>query len=477
MLTILGTLSVIWYGKEEEGKLDKFLYSETSAIKYSIESFYQSKKNSENTNEEDLSLYLEKLASERLTSSSQIYQISLLVFDLQGNRLNTSNGPLKFSNTYVKSIADSLDEHPIIPIETKIEDDKEYRLTTRALIYKDRIFAGFQIWILTTSSGGGISEYNRNILIVLISAGLVFGFLGSWFIDRTLRVVRKITLGVKIHAEKGLTNPIPIPPGNDEIHDLAVTFNLLLARLEKDFKFQEELLGQLSHQLRTPLTIIRGRNQNALDNLSLSHSIKSVLEENLADVDSLSTLLNTLLNLARQESQVDSLRLKSIDLIQLTKETVSDLSPLWEEKNLRFEWITPQLGKLKPNIEGDPDLLKQAILNILTNTYKYSPRDSLVLIKIFPEEKEKNKLLNIVLLNQGPPILEGEQTKIFQKFFRSNSNTLLESDNMQSTTGFGLGLNISKVLIERHHGTIAAFNPKEGGAGFHIQLPAAKIST
>ena len=226
--------------------------------------------------------------------------------------------------------------------------------------------------------------------------------------------------------------------------------------MQADYAFQERLVSELTHQLKTPLTILRGRNELGLTTLRSAPELKELVEDNLSDIDGLVNLLNALLELARYDSRIDRLRTVPVELRKLVEQLKDELAPLWQSKNLE---LRVEGGPL--TVEADPEALRQILTNLYDNSWKFAPAGTIIVTKL---EAGAGQAF-VTVSNAGPPILDEDLERIFKRFFRSASAV--------PQPGSGLGLSIVKSLVELHGGKVRAFNPPEGGAAFVFSLPYA----
>jgi signal transduction histidine kinase len=476
MASVVGVISMFWFQREEESRLNDFLITEAQRIKSGIESFYEGDMTNNVMSADDLTNYLAQLVNARLNRAVP-YKTTLIVFDWSGRVLAKSNDAIDLSLTPVQP-KDIVSLTDVRQITTNSSTRKPYRMVTAALAYHNRPFGYFNLGILNTTFTDAVSVYLHTVMIFLLSIVLFFGALGTYFINRIFSSVKTLAATADKISENHLDMRLPVPPGKDEVHLLAATFNRLLARLETDFKFQEDLVNQLSHQMRTPLTIMRARNEIALSRGISDEHERAVLEDNLADIDSMTSLLHTLLNLARLEGHVDRLSVVPLDPVKILKSLVEELFPLWAEKGLVFKWVLPPTTKKMDStcsllIFADEKYLKQAFINILNNAYKYAPIGSVITVTVAGRNIEGDWFSSIVIANQGPPIPEESLDLIFKKFYRIKRQDYIVRQNARSVMepGFGLGLSICRTLIELQNGTVKAFNPVDGGAAFEILLP------
>ena len=188
------------------------------------------------------------------------------------------------------------------------------------------------------------------------------------------------------------------------------------------------------------------------------------------DVDQIVSFLNTMLKLAQLEKGLEQVNWEKQSLSLLTREIVEEMSPLWEDKELRLvpQWEgSPTEWENLPLLQTalDPVTAKQALMNVLDNAYRHAPPGSKVRID-FHQGVSPQKVREIILTitNQGPPIPAESLEKIFQRFYR------LPED--RESEGYGLGLAIARSMMEQQKGRLRALNPLEGGAAFEFVWPA-----
>lgn len=474
MATVMGTLSMSWFREEQENRLNDFLLSEAQRIKSGIEAFYEGDMKNATMKPEDLRTFLFQLINARLDRAIP-YKTTLAVFDAQSTLLAKSNDAIPV--TFFPAISGNINENKIT-INTSVK--KPYRMISSVLTYDGNVIGYFNLGMLNEPLIDALSVFLHTMFLFLVGIVVFFGSLGSALIYLFFNSIKSMTASADKISENRLDLRLPVPPGKDEIHYLSITLNRLLARLETDYRFQEDLVSQLSHQLRTPLTIMRGRNENALAVMAGDQRERAVLEDNLSDIDSITSLLHTLLDLARLDSHVDRVTLLSVDPTKILNSVVTELSPLWEDKKLAIKWLLPPVtndNEYGPpvRISADERYLKQAFFNILGNAYKYSPVGGNITIDIAKKRLKGETFCSLIIANQGPSIPEESLELVFKKFYRvkSQDSIVNESAAGKVEQGFGLGLSICKTLVELQNGTIKAFNPQDGGAAFEILFPVS----
>jgi signal transduction histidine kinase len=280
---------------------------------------------------------------------------------------------------------------------------------------------------------------------------------------RVLTPVREMSEAVEHISEQNLDQRLPILPGHDELSHLSITFNRALDRIANAWRFQEDLVNDLSHQLRTPLTTLRSSMELVLRQQRKPEEYRNVLEDSLGDIDHLNSLVNTMLTVARLEGSTNVLKTQPINPETMIRELCEELIPLWEDKGLKIQIDSDLPQQYQANI--DRFYLCQAIINILDNAQKYSPVGGIIHLYFLTAISGKNQQWRLEIANDGPCIPEDSLERIFDRFYRSATET------NSIATGFGLGLNIARRIIQLHGGSISARNRVGNGVVFELVFP------
>lgn len=472
MLVMAGTLASLWFTRDQANRLDDFLSRESHAVQDLLGSFFTIAGGGPTSNpvtDKDFQAFVQDYFHERLNRPLP-YKTTLGLFDTSGNLVTATNTALDLAQTGVTATPD-------LQLIT-VAGPNPFRLAVVPLHHGSQVLGTIRLACLTVTLAEVWDSFLFSLVMVLGLVFVSFGALGTILIHWSLRPVRLMSESAREISESHLDLRLAVPPGNDEVAQMAVTLNKLLAQLERDFQFEEALVGQLSHELRTPLTILRGRNEMTLERQSVTGPVREVLEDNLADIDQIVSLLNSLLNLALIEGRRDLVLRKPCDLVPILRDLLEELTPLWEEKYLSFRLSLPgeaTTWSQSPALAtvGDPILLRQAFLNVLTNAFKYSPIGSRIDLTVEESVTVDGGQWRLEFRNSGPPIPEESLDLVFKRFYRveiQNPDQYEQASGL-GQKGFGLGLSISKTMVDLHHGTIRAFNPPEGGAAFEILLP------
>jgi heavy metal sensor kinase len=261
----------------------------------------------------------------------------------------------------------------------------------------------------------------------------------------------------RITAER-LNERLPIHDPSDDLGHAARVFNQLLQRLEDSFSQLRRFTSDASHELRTPLASLRSIGEVSLQNHHSATEYREVVASMLEEVMRLSHLVDRLLVIARADSGQISLRLSVFSCLDLVQEVTDLVGILAEDKQqtLRVSG-SPELA-----VRADRGILRQAILNLVDNAIKYSPRESDILVEL---RQLSAATVEISISDQGPGIPPAEQALVFDRFYRTDEGRSRERG------GAGLGLSIAKWAVEVHAGSIGVLPGNSVGSCFYVRLP------
>ena len=276
---------------------------------------------------------------------------------------------------------------------------------------------------------------------LLIGVGLVSVGLGYAFSRSTLRPLRAIEATARRIGADNLTERIPVPAGRDELASLTQLLNQTFDRLEASFKQVRRFAADASHELKTPLALIRlniEKLRTANTDLELGIALSEVLEE----IARLHQVIDRLLFLAKAESGAVPLALQRLDMAPFVAEFGADAQALAEDRRVEFKISRNERGEIR----ADSDLLRQLLLNLVANSVAASAPGGWVQLDSYSVGNE----WRLTITDNGPGIPASDLPRIFDRFVRVRS--------IQSPPGHGLGLAICKSIAELHHGSIAAEN-------------------
>ncbi len=294
---------------------------------------------------------------------------------------------------------------------------------------------------------------------LLLCLAALFGF---WFSRRAMAPVSAIIAKANEIEARHLSEAIPIPESRDEIRDLAVTLNGLLRRLEKAFKSQEEFVSDASHQLKTPLAILKGELRLLQKSERTESDVEAFILSASQEIDYLSKMVEDLLMLAAMDAEAVDDQMGWIALDEKLVESISRFEKLSQSKNVRFSLnLESEDPSESPfSLRGEPELLRSLMENLLDNALKYSPVGETVGVSLTATSER----LELRVEDRGPGIAEGYLEKLFERFYRSESTR-------DEISGSGLGLAIVRRIAEWHKGKVTSSNRSGGGACFRVTFP------
>ncbi|MFQ5673270.1 MAG: sensor histidine kinase [Nitrospinales bacterium] len=286
---------------------------------------------------------------------------------------------------------------------------------------------------------------------------------GFFMARRALNPVSKITQTARdISSGHDLSKRIPVPPAQDEIGKLVVTFNDMLERLENSFVHMRQFSSDASHELRTPLTVLKGQSELTLNKVRTLNEYQEVLSSNLEEINYMSKVLEDLFALSKADEDKIRFDCKPMDLGTIIEEVCKHAEVLADEKNIEIV-----IAYLEPaRINGDAVRLRQMIWNILHNGIKYTPPGGR--IKVSLQNKEDAALLTVE--DTGIGISEENLPNIFNRFYR------VDKARSRSEGGSGLGLSISRYIVKAHGGRIDVESQLGKGTKFKVSLPKLEPS-
>jgi signal transduction histidine kinase len=282
---------------------------------------------------------------------------------------------------------------------------------------------------------------------------LLLGSLLAWRLaDRLVQPVTALTRTARSISETDFDSRIPVR-GRDEVAELAVTFNEMLDRLEHAFSSQRRFLDDAGHELKTPLTIVRGH----LELLDLHpHQRPETIALVLDELDRMARIVDDLLLLAKHE-RPDFLALAPVDVTTLTYEVFAKAQALAPRR-----WVLEECGA--GTVVADRHRLTQAMTQLAENAVRYADVHKTIGIG----SRVTADHARFWVRDGGPGVPPGERGMIFERFHRGE---------LRGAEGAGLGLAIVKAIAEAHGGQVTVETPSGGGTQFSLDLPLDRTTT
>ncbi|MDH5761708.1 MAG: ATP-binding protein [Nitrospinota bacterium] len=337
------------------------------------------------------------------------------------------------------------------------------RVITMPVIRNDNLVNLIQVGTSLKS----VEDTLRNLRIFLFAAipgVLILSTLGGRFMaTRALKPVAEITRTAQDIAHgANLSRRIPMPEVEDEIGNLANTFNEMMDRLEKSFAQIRQFSGDASHELRTPLTVLKGQSELVLSKPRSKGEYQEVLSSNLEEINYMSRVLEDLLTLSKGDEGELPLEEEPVELGTIIEEVSRQGEILADEKDVKII-----LAYLEPvTILGDAHRLKQMVWILLHNAIKFTPSGGEIKVTL----QDMDDTVYFTIKDTGIGIPEADLPKIFDRFYR------VDKARSRMDGGSGLGLSICKFIVDRHRGVIDVESKLGEGTKFKIRFPKHEMA-
>lgn len=292
------------------------------------------------------------------------------------------------------------------------------------------------------------------LLVVLAS------LLGYWLSGRALAPVNRIIESAEKIGVQNLSQRLPVPKAEDELRRLTETVNAMLGRIESSVHRIQQFTADASHDLRTPLSLIRTNAELALRRPRTETEYRETLERILGASEETTQLIEALLTLARADAGATQLQFGLVELTPLLHAAAQKAALLALEKGLTFSESLTQERLL---LRADSAATERLFLALLDNAVKYTPAGGSVRLRSFAEAE----FAVVEIEDTGIGISEGDLPRIFDRFFRA------DQARSREVPGSGLGLSIARWVVEAHKGTIEVSSRLGEGSLFRIRLPQA----
>jgi signal transduction histidine kinase len=300
----------------------------------------------------------------------------------------------------------------------------------------------------------------RDGLVAIIGGALLLALLGgAYFTRRALRPIQKLAeTAQSVIATGDMTARVPTRKKGDELDELAQLFNQMLDKNQRLIQGMRESLDNVAHDLRTPLTRLRGIAELALRTANPPPMAEEALADCVEESDRVLTMLETLMDISEAEAGIMRLLREDLELHTIATEVADLYSDVAQEAGVALSCRVP--AGLR--VSADPNRLRQVLGNLVDNALKYTAAGGEVEVDASPDKSG----VRLTVHDSGIGIPEDEQPKIWQRLYRG--------DKSRSQRGLGLGLSLVKAVVEAHGGEVDVKSEPGHGSTFTVVLPRAE---
>ncbi|MGD8492720.1 MAG: ATP-binding protein [Desulfobacterales bacterium] len=300
-------------------------------------------------------------------------------------------------------------------------------------------------------------EAFRKIFVVTMASLFIFAVIIGWFMARhALAGVETVTQTARHISEGSLNERVPVKKNQDEIDQLAITFNQMLDRIQKLVTGIREMSDNIAHDLKSPITRIRGLSEVSMTTGASEKDYENLAASTIEECDRLLDMINTMLVISKTEAGVNKLDAVEMDIGAMVRDACNLFQAPAEDKGIRLSCDAD--GHFK--IYGDHRLIQRMIANLLDNAIKYTPAGGRVDLTVHADEHD---FVSLSVTDSGIGISDTDCTRIFERFYRC--------DPSRSEAGIGLGLSFARAIARAHGGDITVTSEVGVGSTFTITLP------
>ena len=304
------------------------------------------------------------------------------------------------------------------------------------------------------------SMLNHLFLQLALGLPLAVGIVtvgGFLLVHRALRPVERITHAAEQITQMNLSERLPVTRSGDELERLSVALNRMIARLDVAFQNSKRFAADASHDLRTPLTILRGELESLVEDPQQNEELRGRLASLLEESIHLSKIVEQLFTLTQLDSGESRTEWKRFDLAELARTTADQMCLLAEDKQIALTCAADQ----PVCVQGDRSRIKQVIVNLLDNAIKYTPSQGRVQVRV----DGGNGQAVLEVADSGIGIPPDALPHVFERFYRVDKTRSAEAESA------GLGLSIVKSICAAHGAEVEAFSMPNAGSRFTVKLP------
>lgn len=297
-----------------------------------------------------------------------------------------------------------------------------------------------------------LRSYRAQIIIATALAALLVAAISVWLVRRGLAPLRRLAAEVDEIDVRRLAHRIQLERAPGELQPLLAAFNQMLSRLETGYQQLSQVSADMAHDLRTPINTLIGQTEVALTQPRSISDYQALLGSNYEELERLAKMIDNMLFLAKAEDASQAIDRQPIDLAQLGEKLQDYFEGMAEEHGM------PLVMALQGELHADPLLLQRALANLIANALRYGEPGTA--IRVYSQTQTTSMAL--VVENQGPPLSDAHQARIFDRFWRA------EASRHQGSSG--LGLSIVRTIMQLHQGRCTV-SSSQGVNRFSLLFP------
>jgi heavy metal sensor kinase len=301
-----------------------------------------------------------------------------------------------------------------------------------------------------------IDAFQRTFVAIMAVLFILAAVIGWFMARRALAGVENVTRTARRISGSSLTERVPVTGREDEIDQLAVTFNQMLDRIQTLVTGIKEMTDNIAHDLKSPITRIRGEAELTLSGSGAREDYEAMAASAIEECDRLIEMINTMLFISRTEAGVTRPELAEMDIAALVRDACRLFQAPAEEKGIALDSRGPE----RLALSGDIRLVQRMVGNLLDNAIKYTCANGRVDLAV---RSAAGGRVEIEVRDTGPGIAAADLPHVFERFYRG--------DPSRSQTGAGLGLSFARAVARAHGGDITAASSPGGGSTFTVTLP------
>lgn len=336
-----------------------------------------------------------------------------------------------------------------------------------AVIEHDGVVVGsIRLWafgsdaLLTKSDDAfRLNSYSAIGYAALVGVGLasIMGYFVSRQLTRPIKIITSTASQIRsgdLTARTGLA-------GDDEIGQLGETFDSMATTLEHDIKIEHRLTSDVAHELRTPLMAMLATVEAMQDGVLPADD--EHFETVAIEIRRLSRLVDAMLHLSRIENGKGTMKVETTDIVALAQSLVNAQHQLFHDRGIHLRFIDEtRNGEVYADV--DPDLLREALVNLLSNAMRYTPEEGWVLVRVAYDKPD----VLIAVQDTGMGIAKEDLSRVFTRFWRSDAS------RERARGGLGVGLSLTKEIVDQHNGTISVESELGKGTTFTLRIPHSR---